>query len=235
MAAFDARLGLYRDLADAAHDAVGKVLRAADIQIHSITRRAKTRESFAAKIRRPDKGYSQLSDVTDLAGVRVTTYFVEDVDHVSRALHDAFAIDQQQSIDRRKFEDPSRFGYSSLHYVARFGGSRAELPENRRFSELTFEIQIRSILQHAWAEIEHDLGYKSAGQIPAPIRRKFAESLAYSNWQMMSFVPYGVPRASMRQKCPPKSTTVRTQLVLTGSPFSHSTSQSRIPQHSTRS
>ena len=51
---------------------------------------------------------------------------------------------------------------------------RSELAEYREFAEMRCEIQIRSILQHAWAEIEHDLGYKAGSQVPAPIRRRFS-------------------------------------------------------------
>lgn len=70
--------------------------------------------------------------------------------------------------------DPDRFGYLSLHFIARLSDGRVELVEYRRFKGLRFEIQIRSILQHAWAEIEHDLGYKSASGVPAEVRRRFA-------------------------------------------------------------
>jgi hypothetical protein len=56
------------------------------------------------------------------------------------------------------------FGYRSLHYVCRAEGG---LP-----AEARFEIQVRTLLEHAWAEIEHDLGYKSPEAIPAAARRR---------------------------------------------------------------
>ena len=47
------------------------------------------------------------------------------------------------------------------------------LPEYARYDGLKAEIQVRTILQHAWAEIEHDIQYKSVEVIPTPIRRRF--------------------------------------------------------------
>jgi putative GTP pyrophosphokinase len=62
----------------------------------------------------------------------------------------------------------------SLHYIAQLNTARSALVEYRKFSGIKFEIQIRSILQHAWAEIEHDLGYKSEVAIPRDLKRRFS-------------------------------------------------------------
>jgi hypothetical protein len=105
--------------------------------------------------------------------VRVITHFADEVDKIGTLIEREFVIDPDKSVDKRKLLDPDRFGYLSLHYICSLSSDRIKLAENRRFRELTFEIQIRSILQHAWAEIEHDLGYKSGHGIPTPIRRRF--------------------------------------------------------------
>ena len=123
---------------------------------------------------RSDAGYRSLSDVTDVCGVRVITYFARDVDAVAAVVADEFDVDVGNSIDKRETLDPDRFGYVSLHYVVSLGASRTALPEFRRYAGLKAEIQIRSILQHAWAEIEHDLGYKTAAGIPKSVRRQFS-------------------------------------------------------------
>jgi hypothetical protein len=70
--------------------------------------------------------------------------------------------------------DPDRFRYLSLHYVVDLSPQRCVLPEYRRFRGLKAEIQIRSLLQHVWAEVEHDLGYKSTRSVPSAIRRRFS-------------------------------------------------------------
>jgi putative GTP pyrophosphokinase len=66
-----------------------------------------------------------------------------------------------------------RFGYQSVHYIVRLKADRTALPEYRRFEGLVGEIQVRTILQHAWAEIEHDIQYKSIEASPTGIRRRF--------------------------------------------------------------
>ena len=61
-----------------------------------------------------------------------------------------------------------------MHYIASLSSNRVIQTEYRKYCGDEFEIQIRSILQHAWAEIEHDLGYKSEAAIPRDIRRRFS-------------------------------------------------------------
>jgi putative GTP pyrophosphokinase len=61
-----------------------------------------------------------------------------------------------------------------MQHVAELGPDRTALLEYRRFRGLKFEVQTRSILQHAWAEIEHDLGYKNPESIPREARRRFS-------------------------------------------------------------
>jgi putative GTP pyrophosphokinase len=85
-----------------------------------------------------------------------------------------FELDSARSVDKRKALDPDRFGYISLHFICRIRKERASLTEYREFRGVCCEVQVRSILQHAWAEIEHDLGYKAGGTVPRPIRRRFS-------------------------------------------------------------
>lgn len=64
-------------------------------------------------------------------------------------------------------------GYRSVHYVVHLNTSRLALPEYSRFRGLVAEIQVRTILQHAWAEIEHDTRYKAVDVAPTAIARRF--------------------------------------------------------------
>ena len=96
------------------------------------------------------------------------------MDAIAKVIEDEFAIDQAKSVDKRSALDPDRFGYLSLHYVVALSTTRAGLAEYADLAGLKAEIQIRSILQHSWAEIEHDLGYKTQREIPSSIRRDFS-------------------------------------------------------------
>lgn len=174
LAEYEAHAGLYQDLSTTAALLLDRMIREAGVQLHSITQRCKSRTSLAGKLGKPDKEYRKLSDVTDLAAVRITTYFAEDVDRVAAIVEREFLIDDGNSVDKRKLLDPDRFGYQSLHYIASVTPERVRLVEYSRFDGRRFEIQVRSILQHAWAEIEHDLGYKSAAGVPREIRRRFS-------------------------------------------------------------
>jgi len=60
-----------------------------------------------------------------------------------------------------------------VHYLVSLSPQRVTLPEYARYAGLIAEIQARTILQHAWAEIEHDIQYKSVDTIPTGIRRRF--------------------------------------------------------------
>lgn len=150
------------------------LLGSSGIQVHTVTHRFKSYESLAGKLSRPDKTYDLLTEITDLAGIRITTYFAGDVDRIAKVLEREFQVDPNASVDKRKYIEPERFGYSSLHYVVELSAARTNLSEYSKYQGLKCEIQVRSILQHAWAEIEHDLGYKSAAGVPIDIRRRFA-------------------------------------------------------------
>ena len=89
-------------------------------------------------------------------------------------VEEEFEVDRANSVDKRELIDPEKFGYLSLHYVVKLPSFRLQLIEYQRFKDCQAEIQIRSILQHTWAEIEHDLGYKSEHAVPREIRRSFS-------------------------------------------------------------
>jgi ppGpp synthetase/RelA/SpoT-type nucleotidyltranferase len=150
-------------------------------KVHSVVFRAKTEESLAGKVSRPDKSYASLSDVTDLLGVRVIVFFEDDVDRVGRLLEAKLPVEWRHSRDRRADGDARAFGYRSLHYVSALPPELAPsaLPAALRddppfLGGLRFELQVRTVLEHAWAEIEHDLAYKVKGPSSeaAPLRAR---------------------------------------------------------------
>ncbi len=146
LAEYDHFRDLFQDLTDVLKDLTTRLVAACNVRLHSVTCRCKARGSLSAKLAKPDKGYKQLSEVTDIAAVRIITYFGEDVDVLARMIEAEFDIDREHSIDKRHLLDPERFGYHSLHYVAKFGPARAGLSEYQRFAGIRFEVQVRFYL-----------------------------------------------------------------------------------------
>ncbi|MBV9853926.1 MAG: hypothetical protein JOY82_05300 [Streptosporangiaceae bacterium] len=149
------------------------LLKADGIRLHTVAARVKSKDSAARKLV-AGEAVRPLSSLTDMLGIRIITYFRDEVDAVAKVIEREFAIDEVNSVDKRAALDPDRFGYLSLHFVAQLNSDRIALTEYRQYGGIKFEIQIRSILQHAWAEIEHDLGYKSEAAVPRSIRRRFS-------------------------------------------------------------
>jgi len=174
MEEYEQQCVLHSDFTEKIENLIRDLLKENGIKVHSMSHRLKNSGSLKKKLDRSEGNYSNLSDITDISGIRVITYFADDVDAVAKVIEEEFDIDRENSVDKRTLLDPDRFGYISLHYVAELPKSRLQLTEYRRFSDCKVEIQVRSILQHTWAEIEHDLGYKSKESVPKDIRRRFS-------------------------------------------------------------
>jgi putative GTP pyrophosphokinase len=142
------------------------------IDVVQVESRAKTVDSFVEKLLRKDGKYSNpLNDITDLAGVRVIAYYREDVERIVGLVNREFAIDEADSVQRGVDLPPDRFGYVSDHVIVSVGESRRDLAEWSSFKDLRAEIQVRTATQHAWAAIEHKLGYK-ARDVPQVLQRR---------------------------------------------------------------
>jgi ppGpp synthetase/RelA/SpoT-type nucleotidyltranferase len=166
---FSASLAL---LGEQVRGGIAGLVQERDLKVHALVHRVKPRESLKYKISRPDKTYESLLDLTDIIGIRVTTYFEDTVDAVAKLIESSQRVDFAHSIDKRRLLGHDTFGYRSVHYVCHC--EPAHLTSDLAPSPVRFEVQIRTILQHAWAEIEHDLGYKSREVVPEPIRRRFS-------------------------------------------------------------
>lgn len=172
-------LAFYKDLASVVARVIEECLVKRGIKIHSVQYRAKDPNSFGRKAAIPSEAdpatpqYPKpLEQITDLAGVRVITHFPGTLVDIDRLLQEEFEV-LERSDKRQELIEEDRFGYQSVHYLVRIKSTRSRLAEYERFAPAIAEIQVRTILQHAWAEIEHDIQYKSAVAIPAEIHRRF--------------------------------------------------------------
>lgn len=171
---FTQKKGLYEHLSASVLQITEGLMKKDGIKYASAVYRIKDADSLSEKIRRKEEKYKTLSDITDIGGVRIITYYADDVDRVAEIIEREFKVDKENSIDKRKTLQPNVFGYLSLHYVICLDDRRAELPEYENLGKLKIEVQIRSILQHSWAEMEHDMGYKSNIEVPSEIVRDFS-------------------------------------------------------------
>ncbi len=174
MIEYDQQCALCGEFTEKVRELVEDLIKEKGARVDSITSRVKKRADLQRKLERPEEKYTKLSDVMDISGIRIITYFADEVDKIAEIIQNEFDIDPEYSVDKRVFLDPDRFGYLSLHYVAKLPARRLKLTEYQRFSDCKVEIQIRSTLQHTWAEIEHDLGYKGKQAVPREIRRRFS-------------------------------------------------------------
>lgn len=136
--------------------------------------RHKTKKSFLKKIedKLSKKDYSPTS-MTDLAGIRVITLIEADVQKVCDLISSMFNVHTADSVNKSENLGEEKVGYRSVHFVCDVGNARANMPEFSSYKGLCFEIQVRTALEHAWAEIEHDRGYKLGGKLPSHLNRRF--------------------------------------------------------------
>jgi ppGpp synthetase/RelA/SpoT-type nucleotidyltranferase len=143
-----------------------------EIVFHSIESRVKSVESYREKAART-KYSDPINEITDLTGIRIITLFEKEIHQISDIIKELFEIDYARSEDKSDLLDADKMGYKSIHYIGELSTEKISETELESFSGLKFEIQIRSILQHAWAEIEHDRNYKFQGELPKHLQRRF--------------------------------------------------------------
>lgn len=163
---------IYKTLANKIENIISEILDINTLSYHIITSRSKTIESFKEKINN-EKYDDPINQITDLAGIRIITYVEDEVRDVCKLITETFEIDKENSSDKGLELGIDKVGYKSVHYIAKLKNERLLLPEYQSFKDRYFEIQVRTILQHAWAEIEHDRNYKFSGKLPDEITRRF--------------------------------------------------------------
>jgi predicted RNase H-like nuclease/ppGpp synthetase/RelA/SpoT-type nucleotidyltranferase len=146
---------------------VTAILDDAGINYLSVTGRAKSVASFAAKAARTMDGKPAFTDplreITDQIGVRVITYVHSDVQAVAGLLDDQVVVHDDRDMGQETASE-GRFGYASRHLLIGLDPAREKQPGFEPLRGRRAQVQIRTVLQHAWAEFEHDIRYK--GTIP---------------------------------------------------------------------
>jgi ppGpp synthetase/RelA/SpoT-type nucleotidyltranferase len=166
------RRHVFERLERLAYDSISPALR--DITLNAIEHRIKEERSLAGKLELKGSKYRSLEDVTDIFGIRIITFYTDDVDKVAAIVKHTFDVDWENSNDKRKLHNLTSFGYNSLHYICRLPKSIVDDPEMPELNTYRFEVQMRTALQHVWSTIEHDIGYKGVTKLPPAYRRQFS-------------------------------------------------------------
>lgn len=156
------------------YDIYQQLLQLAETEGFSVTikYRVKRFENYCEKLVRLNKLQgNDMLQITDLLGIRVVCPFLEEVELVEQLISQKFEIlEMEHKAEQHSFRE---FGYDSVHLLIKT--QPLDCQEQLPYSVDVCEIQLRTILQEAWAEVEHELVYKSDIGIPNhSIRRKLA-------------------------------------------------------------
>lgn len=176
---YNKKYSQYNSFAKELHSMIEKIMQINAVHVTHVESRAKTYESLKVKLERKGKKYKpELSEITDLAGIRIIVYSLDDINIVEKIIKKEFSVDESRSVDKAKDLKTNEFGYLSKHYIVSLNKEREQLTEYSMYVGLKAEIQVRTTLQHAWASIEHKLRYKSDIKLPEEERRELSSIAA---------------------------------------------------------
>jgi GTP pyrophosphokinase len=166
--------------------AAAELQRMLETHVHGLPRidrvsvRAKSPDRFMRKAQKTEKDGSPkykdpLGEIQDQIGARVIVFYTDDVDPVSKRVLKYF-----RHIEEAKIEPESEveFGYFGRHYILAFPPDVVPSGVPLASAPSVFELQVRTLFQHAWSEAEHDLGYKPDKPLSADQKRRFAFTAA---------------------------------------------------------
>ena len=148
--------------------------------IDRVTARAKSPERFLAKAQRTDgegnpRYSTPLTQIQDQVGSRVVVFYKNDVEPVGEVLMRYFRhIEEIEIVPDSEW----KFGYFGKHYVLSLPGEAVPAGIELAAAPRLFELQIKTLFQHAWSEANHDLGYKPLEELNDDQKRRLAYTAA---------------------------------------------------------
>jgi putative GTP pyrophosphokinase len=148
-------------------------------RIDRVTARAKTPSSFMGKAGKLENGTPKykdpLTEIQDQVAARIITFYLADVERLEALISDYFG-----SIESRRVEpeSSSEFGYEGHHFILLTPEEAFPRPLDRRDGPSVFELQIKTVFQHAWSAAGHDLIYKSPVKLTREQTRRAAFTAA---------------------------------------------------------
>ncbi len=158
---------LYQDFAEVVANILNQAIATATLKASRPQSQHRAKDAVRLRARLEESGEGEASNIEelrkDLAGCRLIFYSNGDLNEFlhSRILHDNFDIDYDSTkIHHPVSKDGSEPQYRGYNFVVRLKESRTSLPEYARFAGLRCEVQLQTILNHAWSETSHDIIYK---------------------------------------------------------------------------
>jgi ppGpp synthetase/RelA/SpoT-type nucleotidyltranferase len=172
---YDDHVDGFRAVEAALLDHLGGALREARLDDARLETRTKDVESFLTKATKSDgrggfKYADPTSQLTDFVGARVLVPLSADVAPVARLVQRLYAVEEMSEQRADQLLDVP--GYQSLHFLLRFREDDRQALGLDGLPDLLIEVQVRSILQHAWASLQHDLMYKGEKVPTDSVRRR---------------------------------------------------------------
>lgn len=167
---YKAKSSLYKDFSLEVSSLLERILKNGDYK-YQISYRIKSLESLKEKIKRKAlqaKFYKHLGDIEDVLGIRIVFYTESDRKKFIKNLSHELGSDAHYK------EINGESGYHSTHAIVSFGKKRSGLIEYSQFKNLKCEVQMTLILNHAWAEVEHNILYKKNGHINGLAKSEFS-------------------------------------------------------------
>ena len=172
---FKEKRPLYEEFCGAMNKLMAELLNSKKYK-HQIFYRVKSLQRLEQKIinkKRQKKIYRNLSEIEDLAGIRIIFYLESDKEKFLEDLEREILIVNIEELEKKS-------GYRARHVIVALNKKRLALREYKNFENLKCEIQLVSIFNHAWAELEHDWLYKDVHGI----RTKNPEKYGFIKKQM---------------------------------------------------
>jgi putative GTP pyrophosphokinase len=166
--AYEALIPKYQRLVREVTSVLEDRIKSSGLKVASVHGRVKSLDSLVRKVER--KEYKDpLSDIRDFAGVRVVCQFTPDLDIIDKLISELFDVDE--IVDKSASLGFDKTGYQGTHYIVTLGSKHHGVRYDG-LAELKTEIQVRTILQDAWAQMSHSLDYKSEASVPEKERRE---------------------------------------------------------------
>jgi putative GTP pyrophosphokinase len=148
-------------------------------RIDRISIRAKGIARFLEKAEKKEDGaakYSEpLNQIQDQIGARIVTFYLSDVERLGKMIEEYFAPVESKHVVP---DSPREFGYEGRHYILFIPEDVKDPAASDEDTPTFFELQIKTLFQHAWGEADHDLIYKPSGDLTPDQRRRVAFTAA---------------------------------------------------------